>query len=118
MGTLWYGSPEYACTIDDRALAHLQIVIIDKLRRGEQFAFACDGSDGVASTTFWMSPFIPLRFELSNAARVEINRGWLHALDRTAATAHGLRLVAEPPVLRPGQTAEPVRELAPVGMAR
>lgn len=111
MGTMWYGSPEHACAIDDRALAHLQIVIIDKLRRGEYFAFSCGGGEGVASTTFWMSPHIPLRFEFSDAAGIDINRGWLHALERAAVTAQGLRVVDEPPILRPLPNAPPVREL-------
>lgn len=112
MGTLAYGSPEHLCTIDDRVLAHVQIVIIDKLRHGEHFAFSFDAGDIGAPATLWMSPCIPLRFEFADHRKIEINRGWLHALERAARSVSGLRVVPEPPVLRALPTGPPVRELA------
>lgn len=41
MVTLIYGATE-PVTMDDRALEHLQAVIVTKLRRPESFAFSCD----------------------------------------------------------------------------
>lgn len=39
MGTLFYGDNRFAIGIDDRSLAHLQLVILAKLRRDESFSF-------------------------------------------------------------------------------
>ena len=108
MGTLSYGYPEHVCEIDDRTLAHLQIVIIDKLRRGETFCFTC--LDGCARTTYWFSPGIPLRFGFTEPCRIGINRAWVAALELSAQTVQGLRVVEEPLDTSPRPVARPLRE--------
>jgi hypothetical protein len=40
VGTLFYGADRHAIDVDDRALAHLQLAIVTKLRRHEGFAFS------------------------------------------------------------------------------
>ena len=40
MGKLIYGAPTWSVEFEDRALAHLRIVIIAKLRRSESFTFS------------------------------------------------------------------------------
>ena len=40
MGILHYGAPPASFTIDDRTLAHLELVIMAKLRRRENLSFA------------------------------------------------------------------------------
>ena len=112
MGTFRYGSPEQSCTIDDRALAHLQIVIISKLRYGERFAFSCRDEGSGASTMFWLSPSIPMWFDVFEPAPIMINPRWLHALERTAGTVQGLHVVDEPEMHPEVPTRDPVRELA------
>lgn len=110
MGMFRYGSPGRSCEFDDRTLAHLAVVIIDKLHRGEAFSFSFWGADG--PTTLSLSRGVPLRFDFDDSARVSINRDWVLAMERAAHTVEGLRVVAEPPT-RPLLTSAPrVREVA------
>lgn len=47
MGTLYYGDSRVPIEIEDRALAHVKLVILAKLRRGEGFGFSWNyGADG------------------------------------------------------------------------
>lgn len=108
MGTLTFGSPQHVCTIDDRALMHLQIVIITKLRRGERFRFWCDHEGGPSMV--WMSPDIPLQFHFHGPTDTKINPEWVSALERTAGSAQGLHLLEEPDASGLDQPREPVTE--------
>ena len=47
MGALIYGSPSMEIQFDDRVLAHVQIVMSAKLRRGENFFFSWRDSPSV-----------------------------------------------------------------------
>jgi hypothetical protein len=84
--------------IDDRALAHLQIVMINKLRRRECFAFSWKrpASEGDGRMTAWIAPEIPLLFTFSGSRPPAINMAWVEALMTTANTSAGLHLVREP----------------------
>lgn len=97
MGHLIYDS---TCRIEleDRALAHLQIVIINKLRRKENFAFSWKNSvaDGDGRRTVWLAPEIPLEFVFSGGRPPAINMTWVEALMTTANTSAGLHLTPEP----------------------
>src|SRR6478736_2143745 len=64
MGTLTYDS-KLAVSFDDRILAHLQVVIWSKLRRGEHFSFTWTepSRSGFGRTSIWLAPSIPLTFE-------------------------------------------------------
>lgn len=100
MGAFFYGSPEYCCMVDDRLLLHLQIIIVDKLRLGERFAFRCDDpGTPCGATTFWMAPDIPVRFVYTESVKPEINRAWLNDLARAAITLDGVHRVDEPLVV-------------------
>jgi len=94
MGQLLYGSPPEVFELDDRALAHLQIVTIAKLRRSESFAFTVDGAKG-AQSMVWISPSSTLQFRLSSAVN-QINRTWLDQLVEAANSASGLKVLPEP----------------------
>ncbi len=50
--------------LDDRVLAHLQVVIYAKLRRNEAFAFTWNhGSEhGGGRSSIWLHPTTPLQF--------------------------------------------------------
>ena len=94
MGRLLYGSPPVVFELDDRTLAHVEIVVVAKLRRDESFAFAIAGKDD-AHTSIWMSPASDLQFEYKKGSQ-EINRAWLEVLIESANTPQGLRIGSEP----------------------
>jgi len=98
MGSLRYGRPAQELKIEDRTLAHLKIVIIDKLRRNESFPFSFvydDGPDG-ALNTIWIHPNVPLQFRFDGSRRPTINVVWLEELIILANSVSGLRIVPEP----------------------
>lgn len=98
MGYLLYGRPAEEIEIEDRMLAHVKIVVISKLRRGEPFAFSFehDASDDDGRSTIWLHPAIPLRFKFLEARQPALNRGWLDKLAASANSPDGLRLITEP----------------------
>jgi hypothetical protein len=97
MGKLTYDST-LTVDLDDRALAHLQVVISAKLRRGEsfQFSWTSDPASGGGRTTIWMNPYVTLSFRYSSGRAPTLNRAWIEMLMDTANSAPGLRLVPEP----------------------
>jgi hypothetical protein len=95
VGTLHYGSPSAAFSIDDRTLAHLELVIMAKLRRRENLSFAIVDEKTSVRQSMWISSVTQLRFEYEGPMP-EINRLWLHELVDTANSSGGLRIVPEP----------------------
>ncbi|MBN9605818.1 MAG: hypothetical protein J0G30_04335 [Actinomycetales bacterium] len=97
MGTLTYDS-RLVTTLDDRVLAHLQVVIWGKLRRGEQFSFTWHDSDrsGFGRTSIWIAPTIPLTFDYFGSKPPAINPRWIDALTKSANSPGGLQIVPEP----------------------
>jgi hypothetical protein len=94
MGSLHYGSPPATFELDDRALAHVELVVLAKLRRNESFALGLDVPDG-GRTTIWINSASTLRFEFTEATH-EINREWLEELIDSANTTAGMRVLPEP----------------------
>lgn len=96
MGQILYGGSQ-SVTIEDRALAHLQVVISTKLRRSESFTLswfhAEDEPDG--RSTIWISPSIPLRFVFDHPEAVPLNRAWLEELAQSASSSSGITLTLE-----------------------
>jgi hypothetical protein len=97
MGQLIYDT-QVKTGIDDRALAHLQIVMLNKLRRRESFAFSWKNpaAEGDGRSTIWIAPELSLWFKYSGGRPPVINSAWVHALMAEANTAAGLHLVPEP----------------------
>jgi hypothetical protein len=93
MGTLVYNGG-LSIPIDDRTLAHLQVVVIDKLRRRESFGFTAnvDGRDVVS----WLGPSTPLEFRYVGNRRPVLNREWLELLALSAQSVAGLVVIPEP----------------------
>lgn len=83
---------------DDRILAHLQVVISNKLRRGEAFVFTWrdDVSIGYGRTSVWLNPALPMSFKYYGSRPPALNRAWVEALAITANSPHGLYVVPEP----------------------
>ena len=98
MGKLTYDSTLVA-DFDDRVLAHVQIVIGAKLRRGESFYFTWrdDPQVGDGRSTIWLNPGIPLGYKYFGSRSPSLNRDWIEALMVTANSSGGLRIVPEPP---------------------
>lgn len=99
MGTLYYGDAATPIEIDDRALAHVKVVIATKLRRGESFTLSwTHGPDQeVGRSTVWLHPSIPLRFVFDEPEPALLSRTWIEALANSANSSGGLLLVEEPP---------------------
>ena len=83
---------------DDRVLAHLQVVITQKLRRGEPFPFTWrnEASLGDGRTSVWLHPNASLVYSYHGSRQPALNRAWLEALTQTANSTAGLHLVPEP----------------------
>jgi hypothetical protein len=83
---------------DDRLLAHLQVVIGAKMRRGESFHFTWkdDLSIGDGRTIVWIHPGASLLYKFYGSRRPSINRAWVEALMLTANSTTGLYAVPEP----------------------
>jgi len=98
MGRLYYGESRIVVEFDDRTLAHLQIIIRDKLLHSSGFflTWTDDTSVGTGHSSIWLERSIPLRFHFSSARPQQINREWLHQLMLSANKLEGMRLVAEP----------------------
>jgi len=94
MGQLFYGSTTDSLELDDRTLAHVEIVILAKLRRKESFALANRTEDG-ARTTVWISPSSTLKFQYA-VGNQEIDREWLDQLIDGANSAGGIQLGVKP----------------------
>ncbi len=90
--------------LDDRVLAHVQVVIGQKLRRGESFHFTWreDPSVGDGRTSIWVHPGASLVYRYFGSRQPSLNRAWLEALTFTANSTNGLHIVSEPPESRAG----------------
>ena len=108
MGTLTYGGSRIE--FEDRLLVHLQVVIVQRFRRGEGFAMSWVRSVAIGSgrSTVWMSPTLPVVFDFEGTRVPSINPEWLHRLTDSAASGTALivtnedgTLAQEGPVGRP-----------------
>ena len=94
------GSLTYDGTIiqfDDRVLTHLQIIIVQKLTRGESFLMSWkDGSTvGDGRGAIWLAPTIPLYFKFLGSRVPNINQEWLMELGKSAESSTGLIVTDE-----------------------
>ena len=81
---------------DDRLLAHLQIVIVQKLRRGESFLLSWpDAGKSGGHSSAWLHPSIPLYFRFSGGHAPSLNERWLHCLSESANSSAGLVVIGE-----------------------
>jgi hypothetical protein len=95
MGSLLYGSGTTAIQFEDRTLAHLQVVICAKLRRGESFVFTFADVVTRARHSLFLCDSIPLQFLYEGENVPSLNRGWLEELSVSANSASGLRISEE-----------------------
>lgn len=97
MGTIYYGGSATPIHIEDRALAHLKVVIATKLRRGESFTLSWRHPDDQprGRSTIWLHPSIPLRFVFDEPEPTTLSRTWIEELANSANSSGGILLVAE-----------------------
>lgn len=84
--------------LDDRTLAHLQVVIGAKLRRKEGFYFSWtdDLAAGSGRSSVWLEPSVPIAFLYRSSERHVLNKKWLEELTVSANQPSGLTLLKEP----------------------
>lgn len=97
MGSLFYGDNAEPIQIEDRALAHLKIVIATKLRRNESFTLSWRHPDGepTGRSTIWLHPSIPLRFVFASPETPQLSREWIENLAHSANSSGGITLIEE-----------------------
>src|SRR6478735_4899026 len=76
---MYYGDSGTPIHIEDRALAHLKVVIATKLRRDESFTVSWRHPEDQprGRSTVWMHPSIALRFVFDEPEPPELSRSWL-----------------------------------------
>jgi len=99
MGQLMYGTPADTVELDDRTLAHVEIVTLAKLRRNESFAIVIPNEDG-GRVSLWISPVSALQFRIADV-RQEIDREWLDQLIEGANSPSGLRVEPKSALAQP-----------------
>lgn len=100
MGKFIYGSMATSIEIEDRTLAHLRLVMMNKLRRSEGFMFEFDVGDGSGRRSFWIHHSVPIQFHFYGSRLPRINRAWLDELLVAASGPAGLTVTPEPPEAR------------------
>lgn len=95
MGSLRYDGA--VIEFDDRLLAHLHVVIIQKLRRKEGFTMSWLDSlaQGNGRSSIWLDPSIPIYFKFAGSRSPIIDPAWIQVLGRTAESSSGLLVTDE-----------------------
>ena len=94
MGYLMYDSSTQIA-FEDRVLAHIEFLVVSKLRRKESFTLSWRESaeNGDGRTSIWIDPSIPLRFRYSGSRPPALDRDWVERLAAAASSTNGLTLV-------------------------
>lgn len=84
-------------TFDDRVLAHLEVVIVNKLRRKESFAMSWREvqTNGDGRSTIWLDVALPLRFRYEGSRAPQLDREWIARLADSASSSTGLIVTDE-----------------------
>lgn len=90
MGRLFY-TPESSFDIDDRLLAHLRIVMTNKLRRSEGFMLQVPTLNG-GHASLWISPHNSLIIQFFGGRAPQIDHELIDKLIHDASSADGLTL--------------------------
>jgi hypothetical protein len=95
VGSLTYG--RWTVEFDDRLLAHLQLVIVQRLRNQERFAMSwIDGVEtGSGRSSIWVHPEGDLCFHFAGSRAPEINEEWVRTLTESARSSRGLIVTTE-----------------------
>ncbi|RWZ51024.1 hypothetical protein ELQ90_09505 [Labedella phragmitis] len=96
MAVLIYGSETFE--FDERLLAHVKIVITQKLRRSESFLLSWTHRDGRGRSSVWVNASSDLHFRFAEAKPPVLNQQWLSMMMESSYASRGLDVdaVAEP----------------------
>lgn len=88
---------QWTVEFDDRLLAHLQLVIVQRLRMQERFVLSwIDGVEaGSGRSAIWLHPEGDLYFRFAGSRTPEINEEWVHRLTESARSSRGLVVTTE-----------------------
>lgn len=94
MGTLFYGASRTPIRIDDRILAHLNLVVTSKLRRNEPFLISWQehSEHGGGRSSIWMHPACDLHYRFDGGKRPEIDQELIEKLSVAANAARGIEI--------------------------
>ncbi|MEL4317902.1 hypothetical protein WJX64_02690 [Leifsonia sp. YIM 134122] len=95
MGILHYGTQTF--DMDDRLLAHLQMIIGIKLRRSESFFMTWNESSTSvdARRAIWIDNGVPIYMEYDGRLQPPMNMDWAEKLANSANKGGGLIIMAE-----------------------
>ncbi|MCD2169913.1 ATP-dependent DNA ligase [Microbacterium sp. JC 701] len=93
MGRLIYRD-RAAFDIDDRILAHLRIVVMNKLRRNEGFMLQLPVNEGVRQASLWIHASNALVMQFYGGREPVIDRALVDQMMHDASGADGLTLTA------------------------
>lgn len=93
MGRLVYRDAAQSFDIDDRLLAHLRVVTMNKLRRREPFMLEVPSAMGVGIHSVWISPAVPIVFHFYGGRSPAIDGELVEKMMRQASGPDGLDLV-------------------------
>lgn len=94
---IYYGARAEPIYVEDRALAHLKVVIATKLRRNESFTLSWKHPEGDSPgrSTIWLHPSIPLRFVFDAPEPPPLVGEWITAMANSANSSGGITMVPE-----------------------
>jgi hypothetical protein len=97
LGTLHYGASRTSLHMEDRALAHLQVVITTKLRRNEGFLIQWERprDSGSGRGGFWVHPNCDLAYEYEAALDAALDPEELERMMMAASGTGGVRVTAD-----------------------
>ncbi|MCS5732437.1 DUF7882 family protein [Herbiconiux daphne] len=98
MGYLYIGPTGFMTQIDDRALAHLKVIILTELRNGRGVALSLrhEPAEGSGRETFWVHPGTDVRFQFLGGRAPRLNHTWLRAMADSCTSGTGLYIMNEP----------------------
>jgi hypothetical protein len=94
VGRLAYGAIPRTISIDDRLLAHIEVVVLSRLRRNNAFALRWTeaGGEQPGRRTIWIHQGTDLCFEYDAAEQGELDRELLDQLAKAADSNGGINL--------------------------
>lgn len=93
MGAIHYCDSSQAIRVEDRALTHLKMVMVTKLRRNEAFTLTWVTDD--LRSTLWIHPSIPLRFVFDETQAARLDAQWVENLMHHLSATGELRIIGE-----------------------
>jgi hypothetical protein len=93
MGRLVYGALQRRIVVDDRLLAHIEVVVLSRLRRNNAFALRwAETGERPGRRTIWIHQGTDLCFEYDQAEQDELDRELLDQLAKAADSNTGINL--------------------------